>query len=811
MRTALWRAVAACWLIAMAVWAPPVRAAEGAGVSSVKARALPALPGGGGTPVLVAIDGQPVVIRGGRAAMLRADRSRWDPLETTADLAAITDGVTDGNRAAVVVRDSDGVMRVALASRSGATLRLRALPAPPVVLRDGRVALFPESIVIAGIDTSGAGRVLEAPLSGGGWAARQGWPGGGTPVALVARGPALFLTVRSDLGERQLRWTTKDGWQARTAAPGPIVAGSPRAIGQAHLLYLVRAASGPELYSYSAITDAWAPLGYRAAGEGPVAPFGDGIVSASVSPTGMTFTAATLELQRRPLGWLDWTIIAVYLVGMLAIGFYFWKRSRTGSTSEFFLGSRAIPFWAAGISMFAGNTSSISYLAVPAKAFDTDWQYMMSKIVTVVGLLICAFWIVPLFRRLNLVSVFSYLETRFHPSIRMLSSALAIMMHVGGRMGVVLFLPALAIGTITGTNVIFCILVIGICTIIYTALGGMKAVIWTDFFQVVVLMAGALFAIGFVIHAVGATQIYETAMQFDKTHLVNVSFDFTTPTLWGFIILIAFDTVLTFPKDQVLMQRALATPSAKEASRSVWVFAAVLLPAGFIFYIIGTVLFAYYRENPGRLDPLLPVDAVFPAFIGTELPHGITGIIIAGLFAAAMGTLSGTINSVATLLSVDFYEKLKRVPPTQKQSVRFAEWMTVLVGVVGVGLAIILSRLDVHSLLDLTIELFGLLGGSCAGAYSLGMFTTRANWQGTAIGIVAASIITLVAWIFGLVHPYFYLAIAIVASIVIGYLASFFFPPPRREQIDGMTVFTGGGRKERPDIEPERVASTSTS
>ena len=392
-----------------------------------------------------------------------------------------------------------------------------------------------------------------------------------------------------------------------------------------------------------------------------VIPYANGVLAFERSAGVIVATNTQLEFQRRALGWLDWTIVVAYFAAMLSIGFYFWRRSRMGSTSEFFLGSRTIPFWAAGISMFASNTSSISYLAVPAKAFDTDWQYMMSKVVTVFALMAVAFWVIPLFRRLNLVSVFTYLETRFHPAIRMLSSALAILMHVGGRMGVVLFLPALAIGTITGTNVIFCIMVIGICTIVYTALGGMKAVIWTDVFQVIVLFGGAFFAIGFIIHAVGFSQIYETAMQFDKTKMVNVSFDFTTPTIWGFIILYTFDTVLTFPKDQVLMQRVLSTPSEKEASRSVWFFAAVLLPAGFIFYIIGTTLFAYYRANPGRLDPLLPIDAVFPAFIGTELPHGVTGIIIAGLFAAAMGTLSGTINSVATLLSVDFYERLKRV------------------------------------------------------------------------------------------------------------------------------------------------------
>jgi SSS family transporter len=360
-------------------------------------------------------------------------------------------------------------------------------------------------------------------------------------------------------------------------------------------------------------------------------------------------------------------------------------------------------------------------------------------------------------------------------------------------MGVVLFLPALAIGTITGMNVILCILIVGICTIAYTALGGMRAVVWTDFFQIVVLMGGAFFAIGFIIYSVGAGPILDTAIQYDKTKLVNLSFDFTQPTLWGFLILILFDTVLTFPKDQVLMQRALSTPSEKQASRSVWVFALILLPGGFIFYFIGTMLFAYYRANPERLDPLLTIDAVFPAFIGGELPAGAAGLIIAGLFAAAMGTVSGTINSVATLLSVDFYDKIVR-NPEQKKSVRFAEWMSVVVGLIGISIAIILSRLDVHSLLDLTITLFGLLGGSCAGAYTLGMFTRRSNWQGVAIGIVSASVITLICWIFALVHPYFYLAIAIVMSIGLGYVASFFFAPPPAECLTGLTVYDGGGR-----------------
>ena len=788
--------VFAMWLAALAA---PVLAAEN--VSALRAKALPTLPADGSAPFLMVLDGRPVVVQREGAAIQAQEGSGWTPLDARS-LAGVepVDVSGDGSRALILTRDR----RVLLVLRSGQRIDVQQLPSPAAALTPQRVTFHGSGIaLVAQTDRGSVLLQLPSPDEPQRWTVAPA-PSGGA-AALVGQSGALYLTTQERGGQRQWRWTKKTGWQPRTAPPLPVV-GTARSIGQTSLLYLAQGRTNRTLLTYNGITDAWSTIPAAAPNGASAVGYGKGMLTLERRGDSLVPTDMQLEYQRRALGWLDWSIIGIYLVGMLSIGFYFWFRSRMGSTSEFFLGSRTIPFWAAGVSMFATNTSSISYLAVPAKAFDTDWQYMMSKVVTVFALMAVAFWIIPMFRRLNLVSVFTYLEARFHPAIRMLSSALAILMHVGGRMGVVLFLPALAIGTITGTNVIFCILVIGVCTIIYTALGGMKAVVWTDFFQVVVLFGGAFFAIGFIVYTVGASQIYDTAMEFDKTKMLNFSFDFTTPTIWGFIILYTFDTVLTFPKDQVLMQRVLSTSNEKEASRSVWLFALILLPAGFVFYVIGTTLFAYYRANPGRLDPLLPIDAVFPAFIGTELPHGITGIIIAGLFAAAMGTLSGTINSVATLLSVDFYERLRRKPPTQKQSVRFAEWMTVLIGLIGIGLAIILSRLDVRSLLDLTIELFGLLGGSCAGAYTLGMFTRRANWQGTAIGIIAATVLTMVCWIFSLVHPYFYLAIAIVASIVIGYIASYLFPPPTKAQIQGLTIFERRDGRSRPGLEPERLA-----
>lgn len=780
-------------LLAATLCLTPSIANAGSPVSS-KATSLPALPDVEGAVRLVGVNGQPIILGQHRAFMLAADKRSWKSLRTgtLTSLGAVNGTASDGGRAIVMIgRDglAERVARLGLANNGLTPFQLTTLPAP---LRSAQAAVAGDNLWVAGIATDGTNRLFRLSLSAPGrWAALPAWPGSGAPVALGAQNKGAFVTLT---GGAQWRWFPDKGWRAGAKAPAVIVPGSARAIGQAYLLYLGAGTDGTtRLYSYSAITDAWAALGTAQSGDIRAATsYGDGLLVARDGANGLDFVATELVSERQSLAIFDWVIIAVYMFGMLGVGFYFYRGAKGSSSNEFFLGSRSIPAWAAGISMFAGSISSISYLAIPAKAYETNWQYIMSKMSTIVGLIFVAIWIVPLFRRLNLVSVFNYLETRFHPSIRLLSSALWMLMQIGGRMGIVLFLPAMAIGTITDTNIVACIIIVGVFTIIYTALGGMKAVVWTDVFQVMVLTGGACFAIGFIVYQLGLMPIVDTARAFEKTDMVNLSFDITQPTLWGFLILVLFDVVLTFPKDQVLMQRVLATPSEKEASRSVWVFAVVLLPSAFMFYLIGTVLFAYYRANPAQLNPMLPIDAVFPAFIGTELPAGVTGLIIAGLFAAAMGTLSGIINSVATLLSVDFYGKFRN--PTQEQTVRFAEWMSVVVGLIGIGIAIILSRMDIHSLLDLTIELFGLLGGSCAGAYTLGMFTRRANWQGVAIGIVAASLLTLMVWIFGLIHPYWYLALAIMASIVIGYLASLLFPPPSHS-LEGLTIYDKGRKK----------------
>jgi SSS family solute:Na+ symporter len=616
------------------------------------------------------------------------------------------------------------------------------------------------------------------------------------PVTLSAQNSGVYLTLRGapGQGDRMLRWKEKEGWTERMRAPGALLPDAVHATGQAHLLYLAAAKNGngpARLLSYQTITGSWAELGAVGQVASPVVTgWGNGLLWSAAGAQGPVLTFTELTAGKKLLRTLDYIIIVAYLAGMLGIGYYCYIREKRNSTADFFVGGRSIPFWAAGISLYAANTSSISYIAIPAKAFETNWQYMTNNLIAAVALGFVATMIVPLLRRLDLMSVFHYLEIRFHPMIRTLSSLICIVVQIGSRMSVILLLPSLAIATITGIPVTWSIMIMGGFTIVYTAMGGMKAVVWTDFVQLFVKMGGALFAIGFIIYKLdgGVGEFFQTAMAENKMRTFDFSFDLTKPTVWGFVFLVIFDVVLTFPKDQVLMQRVLSTDSGRNAMKSTITFALISIPGGIIFYTIGTALFTFYKSHPERMNPLLNIDATFPLFIAAELPVGVTGLIIAGILAAAMATLSGIMNSVATLASVDFYEKLVK-NPTPRKSVIFAESATVATGLIGIAAALWLSKYNSHSLFDVSIELAGLLGGGFAGAYTLGMFTRRANWQGVAIGIAGAVTLTTFAWTRNLVHPYFYLPISIMLCIGIGYVASYLFPAPS-QSLKGLTIYT---------------------
>lgn len=621
----------------------------------------------------------------------------------------------------------------------------------------------------------------------------SGLAAGATPLATVTHNGALWMLARD--GESSLRWfrhTSTDGWTERAKPPEnlrPILQPG----GQAHLLALSSDNSQTaHLHTYHTVTDAWADLGASALpGEiVSVRALRNGFVVTTVDGSGVqTRTQLTVTVSKRLLKWIDWVIIVVYLGFTAGIGLYYLLKEKKRDNEDFFLGGRSIPWWAAGVSLYATGTSAISYIAVPAKSFAENWQYLAANVVGMIGTIFVAIWIVPLIRRLNLMSVYHYLEMRFHPKIRTLASAIAIVLQLGGRMSIVLFLPSLAMSAVTGVSVVFSVLTMGLVTIAYTAMGGMRAVIWTDFIQVVVMLGGAFIAIGFTISRVdgGFVDFIRLAAADNKFHTFDWSFDLTKATIWGFLLVAILGT-LTYPQDQVMMQRVLSTKSDKEAGWSVWTLAAIVIPGNLTFFAIGTALYVFYKQHPANLNPMLNVDSTFPQFIAAELPVGLTGLIIAGIFAASMSTLSSCINSVATLVSVDFYERnWKNATPAK--SVKLAETVTILAGLIGIGAALLLATAEIKSALDTSFVLIGLLGGGFAGCYALGIFTKRANWQGAFIGVGASLVITFTAWMLNLVHPYFYIVIANLTCITVGYFASYFFPAPSQSLL-GLTIYT---------------------
>ncbi|MEO7072723.1 MAG: sodium:solute symporter, partial [Rhodanobacter sp.] len=500
--------------------------AQAQSLAPLQSGQLPSLHGSVAVRSIAVIDGRPLAMSD--AAAWRLDRlgRHWIRLPWPAGAQPAAGIIGDGNQAWLLTTapGAHAVSGVARVHASDDALQLQALPDLPVALRDAHGAWADNLLSIAGIGADGKAHVLQlqTDLGQARWRALPGWPGDGAPSSLVARAGALFITVPEASGGRERLWRRNaDGWSERGQVPGRVLPGSGHALGQANALYLVgdgaHAAAPARLMTFQTITSAWATLpGAAPAGVVAVGAWTDGMFWAQPNAGGtqVAFGYASVQSSKLLLRWLDWAVIAIYLVGMIGIGLYFYLREKRNSTASFFVGGRSIPFWAVGVSLYATNTSSISFIAIPAKAFETNWQYLTNNLIAVLGLMFVAVWIVPLLRRLDLMSVFSYLETRFHPAIRMLASALCIVMQIGSRMSVILFLPALAIATITGIDVVWSVLIMGVFTILYTTLGGMKAVIWTDFVQVFVMFGGALFAIGFIISHIhgGVPAFFHAAM-----------------------------------------------------------------------------------------------------------------------------------------------------------------------------------------------------------------------------------------------------------------------------------------------------------
>ena len=474
-------------------------------------------------------------------------------------------------------------------------------------------------------------------------------------------------------------------------------------------------------------------------------------------------------------GLINYAVLFTYLIGMLLVGYYFMRRS-SGETDDFFQGGQRIPWWAAGISIFATALSSITFLSIPAKSYATDWRMLIFNIAIIFVAPIVVRYYLPFFRKLHVASAYQYLEIRFNRSVRYFASAMFCLFMIT-RIAIVLFLPSLALNAVTGVNVYFCILMMGLITIAYCTMGGIEAVIWADVIQGFVLVSGALIALFFMIAGTkgGLNGFFATATEAGKFRTFDFDFSWTQPVFWVALLGGMANQLITYTSDQSVIQRYMTTKDRKSAARGIWLNGILCIPVSVVFFLIGTGLYTYYKSNPADLNiSLQNQDSIFPYFMVTALPVGLSGLLIAAVFSAAMSTLSANINSVSTAVTEDFFRQLRH-NLTEKTRMRIARISGVLVGLTGTGFALSLATWDIQSLWDQFNVFLGLLTGGLGGLFLMGIFTKRINGTAAMIGLLSSIVILLLLRSYTQVSFLLFGFIGLITSFTIGWLCSLNF------------------------------------
>ena len=518
-----------------------------------------------------------------------------------------------------------------------------------------------------------------------------------------------------------------------------------------------------------------------------------------------------------PFQSLDWAVLIIYFAGTMGVGAYFYRRTRT--VEGFTAGNRSIPGWICGLSIFATFLSSISYLANAGKTFVADWNPFVFSLSIPVATWVAVKFFVPYYRRSGHVSAYAALEDRFGLWARLYASFFYMLTQLA-RMAVVMYLVALPMQVIFGWNILVVLIVIGASVTIYSLVGGVVAVIWTDAIQAIVLMGGALVVLGVILSGMpgGAGQIFEVAGTHGKFALGSFSADIAEKTFWTLLLFGIAENLRNFGIDQSYIQRYIAARSDREAKRGLWLAGLLYVPMSAVFFFIGTALFAYFhadkvvaveeeerrvlsvagvpedlataqaavhaKQHPvwesAELEDLSKVrqivarqqllqdgrdesaadfaseqarvaqrqgladlgDRVFPYFMAHRLPPGLTGLLIAAVFAAGMSTISTSLNSTATLTSSDYYKRLvdRDTPPGREMWVLYLA--TIFWGVLGTALAIVLVQVT-HSALDVWWTLSSIFSGGMVGLFLLGLISRRAKNPAAVTAVLIGLIVIL--------------------------------------------------------------------
>ncbi len=450
--------------------------------------------------------------------------------------------------------------------------------------------------------------------------------------------------------------------------------------------------------------------------------------------------------------WIDLIVLVAYFIGTMGIGAYFYFTGKSRDTEGYTAAGRSLSGIVVGLSIMATFLSSISFLALPGAAYMRNWNQFVFSLALPIAAFIAVKYFLPYYRARKEVSAYHHIETRFGPWARLYMDACYLLMQIG-RMGSVMFLMALPLHALLGWSVPAIVIVTGISVIIYSLFGGIIGVIWADAIQSVVLMGGALLCVILMLFNMpeGAGQIFEIANEHNKFSLGSFNpFEFTAATFWIVLVYGIFINLNNFGIDQNYVQRYAASRSDSEAAKSLWLGALLYIPVSALFFFIGTSLFAYYTAHPDALPPEIVQriedgtgDYVFPFYIVSQLPTGVTGLLIAAIFAAAMSTVSTSLNSSATILMTDFYRRYLRPDATDRQTMNFLYGSTLGLGILGTLVGVAMIRAE--GVLDTWWDIQGIFAGGMLGLFLLGMVSRRAKNPGAIAGVIAG--VLMITWL----------------------------------------------------------------
>ena len=504
---------------------------------------------------------------------------------------------------------------------------------------------------------------------------------------------------------------------------------------------------------------------------------------------------------------LDLTILVAYLVGTVLFGAWFSKSQK--NVKDYFTASERVPWWAIMGSIVATETSTVTFISVPGFAYNANFTFMQLVIGYMIGRIVVTLLFVPSYFRGELLTVYQLLGQRFGNGVRRLASTVFLVTRSladGLRLfatGLVLAALLLNMPGIEGTLhswfpalepkfaiLIISVLVMGAATILYTYLGGMSAVIWTDVIQLVIYLVGAVLAAWILLDKIpgGWEEVVRTGTAAGKFTWFDFTWSTTKSyTFWSGVIGGAFLTTATHGTDQLMVQRYLCSDSVKQARIALLTSGALVFVQFMLFLLIGAMLYVFYTGYAPNeiaaftLNGKLQTDRIFPHFIVTHLPAGIVGLVIAAIFAAAMSTLSSSLNSSAATAIGDFYLPLTGGKKSDAHYLNVSRALTAVWGVVQIVVALYAIRLS-DNVVNEVLGIASFTNGVILGLFFLGTFTKRVAQTAAVVGIIVGAGVMLYVKLRTGISWQWYVLIGSLATFATGWLASFVFAPPQNSE-----------------------------